>query len=48
VCHGLTNAGIARLARLPKLRELRASGKQVTPDVGSAFRSGVEVHVERG
>ena len=23
-CHGLTNAGIARLARLPKLRELRS------------------------
>ena len=24
-CHGLTNAGVARLARLPRLRELRAA-----------------------
>src|SRR5258707_15852751 len=27
VCHGLTNSGVARLARLPRLRELRVSGK---------------------
>ena len=42
-CHGLTNAGIARLARLPKLRELRVSGRGVTPDVRAAFPPGVEV-----
>ena len=42
-CHGLTNAGITRLARLPKLRELRVSGRGVTPDVGAAFAPGVEV-----
>jgi hypothetical protein len=42
-CHGLTNAGIARLARLPKLRELRASGRGITPDVRAAFPPGVEV-----
>jgi hypothetical protein len=32
-CHGLTSAGVARLARLPRLRELRVSGKGVTSDV---------------
>jgi hypothetical protein len=42
-CHGLTNAGIARLARLPKLRELRVSGRAVTVDVRRAFGPGVEV-----
>ena len=42
-CHGLTNAGIARLARLPKLRELRISGRGVTPEVRHAFPPGVEV-----
>jgi hypothetical protein len=42
-CHGLTNAGIARLARLPKLRELRASGRGITPDVRAEFPPGVEV-----
>jgi hypothetical protein len=42
-CHGLTNAGIARLARLPKLRELRVSGRGVTPDVRAAFPPGIEV-----
>jgi hypothetical protein len=42
-CHGLTNAGIALLARLPKLRELRVSGRAVTPEVRTAFRPGVEV-----
>ena len=42
-CHGLTNAGIARLARLPRLRELRVSGKGVTPEVSEAFSSCVNV-----
>jgi len=44
-CHGLTNAGVARLARLPRLRELRVSGKGVTPDVADAFSSQVTVSV---
>lgn len=44
-CHGLTNAGVARLARLPRLRELRVSGKGVTPDVADAFSSLVAVSV---
>jgi hypothetical protein len=42
-CHLLTNAGIARLARLPGLRELRVSGRAVTPDVVAAFSSRVNV-----
>ena len=36
-CHALTNAGVARLARLPGLRELRVSGKGVTSDIVGAF-----------
>ena len=44
-CHNLTNAGIAHLARLPRLRELRASGRQITPDVVDTFSPGVNVFV---
>jgi hypothetical protein len=36
-CHLLTNAGIARLARLPRLRELRASGNGITSEIRSVF-----------
>jgi hypothetical protein len=46
VCHGLTNAGIARLARLPNLRELRVSGKRLTPEILTAFPPRVRVFVE--
>ena len=42
-CHGLTNAGIAHLARLPKLRELRVSGRGVTPEIRVMFPPGVQV-----
>ena len=42
-CHGLTNDGVARLARLPKLRELRVSGRGVTSDVRAAFPPAVQV-----
>jgi len=42
-CHGLTNGGVARLARLPRLRELRVSGKGITPDVLGAFPARVQV-----
>lgn len=42
-CHRLTNAGVARLARLPKLRELRASGRQITRELRSSFPSHVRV-----
>ena len=43
-CHGLTNAGVARLARLPNLRELRVSGRQITRDVIGMFPPRVSVH----
>ena len=45
-CHGLTNAGVARLARLPKLHELRVSGKAVTAGIRDAFSPRVKVFVE--
>jgi hypothetical protein len=44
-CHRLTNAGVARLVRIPKLRELRVSGKGLTSDVADAFSSPVTVFV---
>ena len=44
-CHGLTNAGLARLARLPRLRELRASGRHLTANAAGAFGPGVDVMV---
>jgi hypothetical protein len=43
-CAGVTNAGLARLGRLPRLRELRVSGPQITPGVLSGFPSQVRVH----
>jgi hypothetical protein len=42
-CHGLTDAGVARLARLPRLTELRVSGKGLTPAVTKAFPERVDV-----
>ena len=44
-CHGLTNAGVARLARLPRLRELRVSGKGITRDIADSFSSQVTVSI---
>ena len=43
-CHGLTDAGVARLARLPRLRELRVSGRGVTAAVRQAFPATVAVY----
>jgi hypothetical protein len=45
-CHGLTNAGVARLARLPRLRELRVSGRQISGAVAGAFPRRVSVFHE--
>ena len=42
-CHGLTNAGVASLARLPRLREVSVAGNGLTRDVIKAFPSGVTV-----
>jgi len=44
-CHDLTNEGIAQLARLPRLRELRVSGRRVTNGVITAFGPEVAVHI---
>jgi hypothetical protein len=46
-CHGLTNAGLARLARLPKLRELRVSGRGVTSEIRTVFPPRVAVFHEQ-
>jgi hypothetical protein len=43
-CTALTNAGVASLARLPRLRRVSVSGMQhVTEDVAAAFGPGVIV-----
>ncbi|HEY2376299.1 MAG TPA: hypothetical protein VGH98_10035 [Gemmatimonadaceae bacterium] len=42
-CHGLTNSGVAKLERLPKLRELRVAGRGVTSEVSKAFTASVLV-----
>jgi hypothetical protein len=45
-CHELTNAGVARLARLPRLRELRVAGRGITREIRSMFSPGVRVFHE--
>ena len=42
-CHNLTDAGVARLARLPRLGELRVSGRGLTAAVVEAFPAHVKV-----
>ena len=42
-CHYLTNDGVGRLARLPRLKTLRVSGAGITSDVTRPFRSDVRV-----
>jgi hypothetical protein len=42
-CHGLTDAGIAKLARLPRLRELSVAGRGVTAAMRRPFASRVVV-----
>jgi len=46
-CHGLTNAGIMRLARLPGLRLLAASGRGLTAEAEGVFPAGVTVRINR-
>ena len=46
-CAKLTNDGIARLAGLPRLRELRISGQRITAEVAGAFPASVKVHYSR-
>ena len=45
-CHRLTDAGIAHLARLPRLAHLRVNGRGVTPAVRAAFAVTVDVDIE--
>ena len=45
-CHQLTNAGIAHLARLPRLTHLRVNSHGVTPVVRTAFAVTVDVDIE--
>jgi hypothetical protein len=45
-CHRLTDAGVAKLARLPSLKELRVSGKGVTAAVRTMFPASVAVNWE--
>jgi hypothetical protein len=47
-CHNLTNAGLATLTRLPRLRRLSASGRGLTPEVEAVFANGVAVRVTGG
>ena len=45
-CHKLTNAGVARLATLPHLQELRVSGRGMTADIATLFPVSVTVYQE--
>jgi hypothetical protein len=45
-CHGLTDAGVARLAKLPKLRELRMAGRGITAAIHAAFGPRVVITAE--
>jgi hypothetical protein len=45
-CHRLTNAGIAHLARLPRLSRLRVNSHGVTPAVRAAFRVDADVDIQ--
>ena len=43
-CHNLTDVGVAKLARLPRLRELRVSGKGLSAGIGGMFPASVAVY----
>jgi hypothetical protein len=45
-CPGVTDEGVARLARLPNLREVKISGQHVTSAIFDAFPAGVKAHWE--
>lgn len=45
-CHGVTDTGIAKLARLPELKELRVSSKGVTKALLAMFPASVAVNLE--
>lgn len=43
-CAGISDAGVAALARLPRLRSLSVSGRGLTPQVSTPFPASVTVH----
>jgi hypothetical protein len=43
-CAGVTDIGLAHLARLPRLRALRVSGSHITEAVTKAFPPGVRMY----
>jgi hypothetical protein len=45
-CHGLTDEGVAKLARLPRLREVRVVGRAITDKVATMFPPTVSVNPE--
>jgi Leucine-rich repeat (LRR) protein len=45
-CHSLTDSGVAKLARLPRLKELRVSGKGLTAGIRKKFPASVTVYRE--
>ena len=45
-CHRLTNAGIAHLARLPRLAYVRVNSRNVSPAARAAFAATVDVDIE--
>jgi len=45
-CHGLTDSGVMKLARLPRLQELRVSGGGLTASIDRMFPPSVTVHRE--
>jgi hypothetical protein len=47
-CHQLTNAGVAALARLPRLQEIDVSGIRLTAELKVSFPSHVAVQVSDG
>jgi len=44
-CNNITDGGLAKLVRLPALREVRASGLGLSPDAGAQFPARVRVAV---
>jgi ankyrin repeat protein len=44
-CAGVTNAGVTMLASIPRLREVRVAGPQITRECAAAFPAGVRVEI---
>jgi hypothetical protein len=44
-CASVTNAGVAALAGLPRLREIQISGPQITSECAAAFPASIRVEI---